>query len=229
MWYNILISFLKKHEFILFNVDFNVFFNEKLIIVIYVDNIFLIEFNLKHIVVVKRTFNKRFKMINLNLFSFYLNISIKRDWSNRILFFNQKIYLKKIFKNYDIWKCKSIIIFMNNNILKVFDFSHLVIAEQRYVYQFIVDFLMYVILKTRFDFIYVVFVINRYVFNFINIHWKTIKRIFRYIQKTLNFRLIFNKILEFFIEYIDVNWKKNRDTHYFTFEYVFNAKNKIIN
>ena len=59
---------------------------------------------------------------------------------------------------------------MNNNVLKVVDFDHVIIVKQRHVYQFVVDFLMYVMLETRFDFVYVVFVINRYVFNFIDIH-----------------------------------------------------------
>ena len=170
MWYNIFALFFKKHEFVSFNADFSVFFNEKLIIVIYVDDIFLIESNSKYIVVVKRAFNKRFKMINLNSFRFYLNMSIERDRSNRILFFNQKVYLKKVFKNHDMWECKSIIIFMNNNALKVVDLDHIIIVEQRHAYQFVVDSLMYVMLKTRSDFVYAVFVISKYAFNFTDTH-----------------------------------------------------------
>ena len=57
---------------------------------------------------------------------------------------------------------------MNNNVLKVVDSDHVVIIEQRHVYQFAVDFLMYVMLKTRSDFVYVIFIISKYVFNFIN-------------------------------------------------------------
>ena len=75
---------------------------KKLIIVIYVDDIFLIEFNSEHIIVVKQTFNERFKMIDLNLLRFYLNMNIERNRLNRILFLNQKTYLKKILKNYDM-------------------------------------------------------------------------------------------------------------------------------
>ena len=84
-------------------------------------------------------------------------------------------------------------------------------------------------LKTRSNLVYIIFVINKYVFNFIDIHWKIVKRIFRYIQKTLDFRLIFNKVFEFFVEYIDVDWKENRNIRRFTFEYVFNVKNEVIN
>ena len=87
---------------------------------------------------------------------------------------------------------------------------------------------MYVMLKTRFDFVHIIFIINKYVFNFIDIHWKIVKRIFRYIRKTLDFRFIFNEIFEFFAEYIDVDWKENRNTRRFTFEYIFNVKNEAI-
>ena len=59
---------------------------------------------------------------------------------------------------------------MNNNVLKAVDFNHVIIIKQRYIYQFIIDFLMYVMLKIRSDFAYVVFVINKYIFNFINIY-----------------------------------------------------------
>ena len=165
----------------------------------------------------------------MNSLQFYLSMNIERDRSNRILFFNQKVYLKKVFKNHDMWKCKSIAIFMNSNVLKVVDFNHIVIVEQRHVYQFVVDFLMYVMLKIRLDLVYVVFVINKYVFNFIDTHWKIVKRIFRYIQKTLDFRLTFSEALESFVKYTDVDWKGNRNTCRFTFEYVFNVKSEVIN
>ena len=229
MWYNIFASFFKKYEFVFLDVDLNVFFNKKFIIVIYIDDILLIKFNSKHIVVVKRVFNEHFKMIDLNSLRFYLNINIERNRSNRILFLNQKIYLKKIFKNHGMWKCKLITIFMNNNILKVVNSDHVVIVEQRHAYQFIINSLMYVMLKTRFNLVYVVFVINKYVFNFIDIHWKTVKRIFRYIRKTLDLRLIFSEAFEFFAEYINVDWGENRNTRRFTFKYVFNVKNEAIN
>ena len=84
-------------------------------------------------------------------------------------------------------------------------------------------------LKTRLNLIYVIFVINKYIFNFIDIHWKTVKRIFRYIRKTLDLRLIFNETFEFFAEYINIDWKENKNTRHSTFEYIFNVKSEIIN
>ena len=94
---------------------------------------------------------------------------------------------------------------MNNNALKVVDFNYIIIVKQRQIYQFVVNFLMYVMLKTRSDFVYAVFIISKYVFNFINIHQKIVKRIFCYIRETLDLCLIFNEVFEFLAEYINVD------------------------
>ena len=40
----------------------------------------------------------------------------------------------------------------------------------KHIYQFVVEFFMYVMLDIRFDIVYFVFVINQYVFNFDEIH-----------------------------------------------------------
>ena len=40
--------------------------------------------------------------MNLKLYIYYLNIKIMRDYQNRIIMFNQKNYLEKIFKNHNI-------------------------------------------------------------------------------------------------------------------------------
>ena len=113
--------------------------------------------------------------------------------------------------------------------MKVVGLDHVVIVEQHHVYQSVVNFLMYVMLKTRFDLAYAVFVINKYVFNFIDIYWKIVKRIFCYIRKTLDLRLIFSEVFKSFVKYIDVDWKENKNIQRFTSEYIFNVKSKIIN
>ena len=80
----------------------------------------------------------------------------------------------------------------------------------------------------RFNIVYFVFVINRYVFNFDEIHWTTIKRIFRYLKNTLYFRFIFFDSLKFLIDWTNVDWTNNKNTRRFIFDYVFNFDNAII-
>ena len=69
---------------------------------IYVDDIFIAKFNRFFINEFKNVFNVKFRIINLKLYIYYLNIKIMRDYQNRIITFNQKNYFEKIFKNYNI-------------------------------------------------------------------------------------------------------------------------------
>ena len=54
--------------------------------------------------------------------------------------------------------------------LKAAFIEYIVNFDFKHIYQFVVEFLMYVILDIRFDIVYFVFVINQYVFNFDEIH-----------------------------------------------------------
>jgi hypothetical protein len=88
---------------------------------------------------------------------------------------------------------------------------------------------MYIMLKIRFDIIYFISVINRYVFNLTQTHWQTIKRIFRYLRKTYQMKLIFREALKSLKNYTNSNWTKNQDIRRFIFEYVFNVNSDVIN
>ena len=228
VWYNILVIFLKKHDFLLLDVDLSVFSNDKIIIVIYVDDLLIIESSRDYIQQVKLVLHKRFDMTDMRFLCYYLSMSIERDRFNRILYLSQKTYLKKILRDHNMWDSKFVVTLMNISRLKIVDFDHVVFVDQRLTYQFVVDFLMYVMLDTRLDLAFAVFVINRYVFNFIDTHWKVVKRIFRYIREILNLCLIFVESLISFIDYSDADWEDDHDTRRFIFEYVFNVESDAI-
>jgi phosphoribosylanthranilate isomerase len=133
-------------------------------------------------------------------------------------------------RNHEMWNCKSFVIFMNVScrLIKTFD-KYTVDKNLKTNYQSIVRSLMYIMLKIRLDIIYSISMINRYVFNFIQIHWQTIKRIFRYLRKTYQIKLIFRETLKFLKNYTNSNWAENQNIKRFIFEYAFNVNNEIIN
>ena len=228
VWYDTLVMFLKKHDFLSLDVDLSVFSNDKVIIVIYVDDLLIIESSRSYIQQVKLALNKRFDMTDMRSLCYYLSMSIERDRLNRILYLSQKTYLKKILQDHDMWDSKFVVTLMNVSRLKIVDFDHVVFVDQRLTYQFVVDFLMYVMLDTRLDLAFAVFVISRYAFNLIDTHWKVVKRIFRYIREILNLRLIFVDSLISLADYSDADWEDDHDTRRFTFEYVFNVESDVI-
>ena len=158
------------------------FCNYTIIIVIYVNDLFIVKFNKINNQIIKIVFNKRFQIIDLNFFVYYLDINIQRNRQQRIFYFNQKIYLKFFFQNHEMTSFSqhvtSIKIICK---LKIVLFNYVAILEFKRKYQFAIKFFIYAIFETRSNIVYIVSIVNQYVFNFIFIHEKIVKRIFRYI------------------------------------------------
>ena len=78
---------MKKINFVFINVDFNVFIdsNIDIIIVFYINDIFIINSFRFEIQRIKNVFNIKFKMSDLDFCNYYLKIIIIRDRINRIL------------------------------------------------------------------------------------------------------------------------------------------------
>ena len=194
------------------------------------NNLLLVDFDQKFIQKIKKVLHKRFQMINTNFFAYYFDMNVQRDKQQRTFYFNQKIYLKKIIRNHDMWKCNFMIIFMKINIkFIVVEVDYICFINDKHRYQSIVDFFMYVMFEIRSNIIYVVSIINWYVFNSNKSHWKVVKRIFRYFRYFLNFCFIFIDVFQSLKNYIDVDWVDNHNTRRSIFDYVFNLKNVVIN
>jgi hypothetical protein len=88
---------------------------------------------------------------------------------------------------------------------------------------------MYIMLKIRSNIIYSISMINRYVFNFIQIHWQAVKRVFRYLRKTYQMKLMFRETLKFLKNYTNSNWIENQDIKRSISKYAFNVDNDVIN
>ena len=157
-------------------------------------------------------------------------MNVERNKQQRVLYLNQKIYLKKIIRDHDMWKCNFMTTFMNSSIkLTVFDSNYICFVDQKLRYQSAVSSLMYVMLDIRFDIIFAVSIINRYAFNSNDTHWKIVKRIFRYLRQSLDLRLTFSESLQSLVDYIDVDWANDKNTRRFTSNYVFHLNNAVIN
>ena len=98
VWSKTFNDFFRQYKFKFLNVDQNVFCNDIIIIVIYVNDLLIAKFNKIDNRVIKIVFNKRFQIIDLNFLVYYLDMNIQRNRQQRIFYFNQKIYLKIFFK-----------------------------------------------------------------------------------------------------------------------------------
>jgi hypothetical protein len=142
-----------------------------IMIIIYVNDLIFTKLDSTIISRLKNVLNQRFEMSDLNSCIYYLDMMIFRIRRFKLLFLNQNVYVEQMLRHHEMWKYKSLIIFMNIScrLIKIFD-EYIVDKSFKINYQSIVRSLMYIMLNTRFDITYFISVINRYVFNFTQTH-----------------------------------------------------------
>jgi hypothetical protein len=199
-------------------------------IVIYVNDLIFTRLNFAAIFWFKNALNERFEMNDLNSCIYYFDMMIFKNRRLKQLIMNQNIYVEQMLWDHEMWYCKSLIIFMNVScrLIKTFD-EYIVDKNFKINYQLIMRSLMYIMLKIRSNITYFISMINRYVFNFIQIHWQVIKRIFRYLRKTYQMKLMFRETLKSLKNYTNSNWIENQDIKRSISEYIFNVNNDVIN
>ncbi len=230
VWFKTLAKFLFFLDYVSLDVEFNVFMKNDIMIVIYVNDLILTEFDLAIIFWLKNALHERFEMSDLESCIYYLDMMIVRNRRLKLLILNQSVYVKQMLRDHEMWNCKSLVILMNVScrLIKAFD-EYTADKSLRTSYQSVVRSLMYIMLETRSDIIYFISVINRYVFNFTQTHWQTIKRIFRYLRETYQMKLIFREALKSLKKYTNSNWTKDQDIRRFIFESAFNVNSDVIN
>ena len=95
-----------------FDVSVFVFNDKKIYIVVYVNDLLIMKFDLNFINSLKRKLTNRFKIIDLNFVQHYLSVEIVRE-KNSILF-RQTTYLTKILKRFRMQNC-----FVLNSFIKL--------------------------------------------------------------------------------------------------------------
>jgi hypothetical protein len=229
VWFETLIKFLFSFDYVLLNVELNVFMKDDIMIVIYVNDLIFTELDSTIISQLKNALNERFEMSDLNSCIYYFDMIIFWIRRLRLLSLNQSVYVEQMLRDHEMWNCKSLIIFMNVSchLIKIFD-EYTVDKSLRISYQSIVKSLMYIMLKTRFDIAYFISMISRYVSNLIQTHWQAIKRIFRYLRETYQMKLMFREALKFSENYTNSNWAEDQDIRWSISEYAFNVSSEII-
>ncbi len=72
------------------------------LIIIYVDDLIIINFDLIIIIVLKHVLNQYFEINDLNFCIFYFDIIIFKNRNLRKLIFHQNVYVEQIFRSYNM-------------------------------------------------------------------------------------------------------------------------------
>ena len=73
-------------------------------------------------------------MIDLNLYTYYLNITIVKNRINRILRLKQTTYIEKLLINHNIIESAIISILIINDKFYIVENDFMIIEESRYIY-----------------------------------------------------------------------------------------------
>ena len=124
MWYEVIKNFLKSLNFKFINFDNSVFVNKnkKTYIIVYVNDLLIVNENINYINEIKSKLSDRFKMHDLKSVQHYLNIEIVRD--DDFILFRQINYLKKMLKRFEMKNCKIVDSSMKSDLTAVMMFSN---------------------------------------------------------------------------------------------------------
>jgi Reverse transcriptase (RNA-dependent DNA polymerase) len=166
-------------------------------LILYVDDILLASNDKNMMRKSKKFLFKHFNMKDLDEMSYVLGLKIHRDRNKGILGLSQQAYIDKILKQYGMKNFKP----GNTPLAKGDKFSlnqcpktKLEKSEMHQIpYAFLIGSLMYAQVCTRLDIAYITGMLGRYLSNPGMNHWKTTKRVLRYLQRTKNRMLTYRR------------------------------------
>ena len=187
--------------------DFCLYHNqeEEVYLLIYVDDVLICGKNLRKIEDVKKKLMKKFCMKDLGEINCFLGIKIERSIEKQEMFLNQKEYLLKVLKRFEMSECNPISTPMEPN-LKLTENTG---ESTTKPFREMAGCMMYAALCTRPDILYPVRYLCEFQSNPSEEHWKCLKRILRYIKGTLDKKLVFKDSKEIMYVFSDSDYANN--------------------
>lgn len=223
VWYDTLTAFLSDLGFKPLSADLSVFVRDHVFIAVYVDDLLIFGPMKKEIQEIKDRLSERFKMTDVGPVAYYLGIEVTRDRPNRTIYLSQAGYIEKVIRDFDLSGLSPVKTPMDpQEHLEKSDEGYEATEYLRKWYQSAVGSLMYAMLGTRPDLAYAVSVVSRYSSNPNDKHQKAVKRIFRYLNGTIDLTLTYRGDLMPLNGYTDADWAGDRDTRRSTSGFTFN-------
>ena len=196
-----------------------------LIIPVFIDDITLASNSQKKIDSTIKELESHFKLRNLGPTSWLLGIKVTRDLSQHSISLSQHQYITDMLKQYGFADCSPIstpmdpgLVLQKTQILSNEDKEFM----SKVPYLSAVGSLTYLAQCTRPDIAYTIGTLAKYNSNPAPIHWKAVKHVFRYLQGTKDYELVYkpSEEKELFITYSDSDHGACKDTGRSTGGYV---------
>ncbi|KAL0540287.1 hypothetical protein IC582_024521 [Cucumis melo] len=189
-------------------------------ICLYVDDVLIFGSNLHVINDVKSILNANFDMKDLGEADVILGNKITRTKNE--IFLDQSHYIEKILKKYNYFDSKPTCTSYDSSV-KLFKNTGDSVNQTEYA-----GSLRYVADCTRPDIAYAVRLLCRFTSIPSLEHWNTIERVMRYLKKTQNLGLHYNKFPVVLEGYNDADWNSLLDDSKATSGYIFNITGGVV-
>lgn len=198
--------------------------SEFIIIALYVDDIILFSTpNSQERTLVKEKLKKEFEITDLGPASHILGMRLTKTQSSITL--DQINYIERVLQKYKMEDSKPTSTPMETGI-KLTKAEKLT-DNSKYDYRGLIGSLMYIAVGTRPDISHAVSYLSQYNNCFTEVHWKSAKRILRYLKGTKDLRLTFGKGDLTITAYADADWGRSDDRRSYT-GYLFKVGNSIV-
>jgi hypothetical protein len=204
-WYGRIDSFLTSLGFTKSKADSNLYFkimdNEPVILLLYVDDLFLTGEE-KLIIECKQRLAAEFEMKDLGLMHYFLGLEVWQ--SPERIFLNQGKYTVEILKRFDMLECKSMNTPMEVKLKLLVDTSSDLIDAT--LYRQIIGSLMY-LTNTRPDICFAVNTLSQFLVEPRRVHLVAAKHVMRYLKGTMDYGLSYDGDHDFTLSgYTDADW-----------------------
>jgi hypothetical protein len=204
-WYGHIDSFMTSLGFTKSNADSNLYFkimnDEAVILLLYVDDLFLTEEE-KLIIECKKRLASEFEMKDFGLMHYFLGLEVWQ--SPEKIFLNQGKYTIEILKRFDMLECKSMNTPMETKLNLLVDTSSDLIDVT--LYRQIIGSLMY-LTNTRPDICFAMNTLSQFLVEPRRVHLVVAKHVMRYLKGTIDYGLSDDGEHNFTLRgYIDADW-----------------------
>ena len=194
-------------------------------LVLYVDDILLIENDVGIMSLVKVWLSSQFDMKDLGEANFILGIKLWRDCKNKILGLSQTGYIDKVLEWFSMQNSKKWLLLFRHGVPLSDDQRSKTLEEvnmmRQVSYASIVGSLIYAMLCTKLDICYSVGMDSRYQSNLEPKIWQAVKHILKYLWRTREYMFVYRCEDLIPIGYTNLDFQSNLDFRKSTSSYVF--------
>ena len=194
-------------------------------LILYVDDILLIENDIEVLSSVKGWLQKQFDIKDLGETNYILGIKLLRDRKNKVLALSQALYIDKILARFSMENSKKGTLPFRHGVHLSKEQSPKTLEQKermsRIPFASTVGSLMYAMLCTRPDICYAVGIVSQYQSDSGEEHWIAVKHILKYLRRTIDYMLVYSSGSLETIGYTDSDCQGDIDSRKSTSGYVF--------